>query len=155
MAPDPTQVSETTQPDTVEEVWTYLGMRHDGAGGVRFHWRDQEDKIRIFETVKGLWPASRYTLRVTHLPDDGVSVVPEPKYVGVIEDQTTRSLLMAEHRTHETTLAAWRLAKKEGPGMIDSLTIAQVRARLQKLPVTQRRALLAVVLDRLQWGKKE
>lgn len=136
----------------VEEVWTYLGVRMVGHGDSEHHWLGADDQPKIFTKLKGPVVGGRYKLQVTHKGDGHCSVVPDPRYVG---QAPNHAAIVAEHRANETAIEAYRVAKKETTEAIDNMTIAELRAKMKRLPVTRSRALLAVILDRLHNGKVE
>lgn len=146
---------DTTTPAPVEEVWTYLGVRLERDGRLEHHWQDDAGDVKIFDKLKAFSPGSRYRVRVYAKPDGGVSVGLEPRFVEQLPDEAKRRAIVAEHRANEVAAEAWRAAKKETTEAIDRMTVAELRAKLRRLPATRKRALLAIVIDRLETGKVE
>jgi hypothetical protein len=149
-----TPTAANNNAEHVEEIWTYIGVRAQD-GDVEHHWLDAGGKTKVFTKFKAPIVAAKYRLLVQHKADDSVSVVPDPKFVELEPDEAKRRGIVAEHRANETAAEAWRVAKKETTEAIDNMTIRELRAKLHRLPVTRRRALLAIAIDRLQTGKVE
>lgn len=130
------------------ETWLYLGQLQQ-AGKLYAVWKDEQGDQHLFSKSSAI-VGCLYQVDVTR-NGEHLTLHGRPKFLRQVEDEDLRKQLNADHALHVTRHRAEQLAGKEGSAL-DNLTVRELRARFRTLPVPSRRALLAVLLSRLEVG---
>jgi hypothetical protein len=130
------------------EEWLYLGQRQPSLTSKPIHvFRDASGQDMIFQKApKGAIPGCWYSVQVSRTAE-GVSFFPTTaRFLRQHQDIEERQRMFADH---SATVTAARARNIAADNQLDDMTLEQIRQRMRMLPTPQRRALLAVVLERL------
>lgn len=143
--------TEQKPSDRITEIWEYHGIQFVD-GETQYMWEANGEKM-VFGKLKAPIVGALYSVSVKRTnAGEFVDVLKTPRFAKQIPDENKRREVVAASRVNETTAESWRMAKKENAEAIDDMTIAQLRQRMRKYPTQHRRAMLALVLDRLLRG---
>lgn len=137
------------KPEYVKEAWFYAGRRLDVAGKLSYVYVDAEGRsLRYGKQIAGRTVGAKYEVRVERTPPDDVKVVPDDyRYIGLEEPHPKHAEWVASDAAAVNAQAAAAREKADGTQQILSLTLAELKKTMQKLPAPSRRALVAHVLD--------
>jgi hypothetical protein len=143
-------VDTNSNPEPVEEIWTFGGNRVDAKGRKAHVWVPANTEELLWFKANGSYVVGcDYTLRVVRHPDGNITKYGTGTYHGQHGDDALRAKLEAAHRAAETRLrlaAMERNAKRHSA--LDEALQPLLNIITQASPM-DRDAILAYVLRRL------
>jgi hypothetical protein len=137
--------------EPIREEWLYLGQRSPDLKKLYHCWRSADGKTRMWDKAPKPTPIPGAVYEV-HFTGDGehcslfMSGSKAPRFLRQHPNEEERQAI---HVDHCATVNAHRAIREARESPIDGMTITQLRGRLRRLPSPQRRALLAVILEKL------